>query len=177
MTAPIPRPSPSEFAPYYAGYIGQIPDRADPLQMLSAQFDSVPAVLIGVPKERERFRYALEKWSIKEVVGHLCDTERIFAYRMLRIARGDATPLASFDENAYVPTGGFDARTLADLTADWVSARRSTIALARGLAPEVWALRGTASGQTVSARALLYIIVGHVEHHLGVLRERYGLGK
>lgn len=144
--------------------------------MLAAQFDTVPAVLISVPKDQEGFRYAPEKWSIREVVGHLCDAERIFSYRLLRIARGDATPLPGFEEKDYVKHGGFDARSLADVTSDWTAARRSTIALTRGLAPEVWERRGTASGQTVSARALLYIIVGHVVHHMGVLRERYGVG-
>lgn len=176
MTAIIPRPSPSEFAPYYAGYIAQIPDRADPLHILTAQFESVPAVLIAVPKDREGFRYAPEKWGIKEVVGHLCDAERIFAYRILRIARNDATPLPGFEEKDYVQHGGFAARSLGDVTSDWTAARRSTTALARGLAPNVWERRGTASGHAVTARAILYIIIGHVAHHMAVLKERYGVG-
>jgi uncharacterized damage-inducible protein DinB len=175
MTATIPRPTSAEFAPYYSRYIERIPERADPLQLLSAQFDAVPAVFLAVPRDREEFRYAPEKWSIRQVVGHLCDAERIFAYRILRIARADATPLPGFEENDYVRNGGFDARSLADLTSDWTTARRSTIALARGLAPEVWERRGTASGHPVSARAILYIIVGHVQHHLGILKERYGV--
>lgn len=176
MTATISRPASSEFAPYYGRYIERIPDRADPLQVLAAQFEAVPAVLLAVPRDREGFRYAPEKWSIREVVGHLCDGERIFAYRILRIARADATPLPGFEENDYVRNGGFDARSLGELTDDWVAARRSTIALARGLAPEAWERRGTASGHAVSARAILYIIVGHVQHHLGILKERYGVG-
>ena len=175
MTATIPRPEPSEFAPYYGRYIEQIPERADPIQLLSAQFDVVPAVLLAVPRGREGFRYAPEKWSIREVVGHLCDAERIFAYRILRIARADATPLPGFEEKDYVTHGGFDARSLGDLTDDWTTARRSTIALARGLAPEAWERRGTASGHPVSARAILYIIIGHVAHHMGILKERYAV--
>jgi hypothetical protein len=172
----VRRPDPSEFAPFYAGYVARLPDGADPVQLLSAQVESVPAVLRGVPRERERFRYAPDKWTIKDVVGHISDAERIFAYRLLRIARHDTTPLPGFEEKDYVRAGGFDARALADLTADWVAARRATISLVQGLGADVWDRRGTASNHPVSARALLYIIVGHVAHHLAVLRERYEVG-
>ena len=175
MPAAVARPAATEFAPYYAGYVARIPEGADPVELLSRQYESVPAVLLRVPQERETFRYAPEKWTVTQVVGHLADAERIFAYRLLRIARGDDTPLPGFDENDYVSLGGFEDRSLGDVTADWVAARRSTIALARGLAANVWERSGTASGNRVSARALLYIIVGHVAHHLVVLKERYGV--
>jgi hypothetical protein len=112
---------------------------------------------------------------VREVVGHLCDAERIFAYRLLRIARGDETPLAGFDENTYVPAGSFESRELNALIKEWMATRDSTIALVRGLPADAWTRRGTANGKNVSAAALAYIILGHVEHHLGILRDRYGV--
>jgi uncharacterized damage-inducible protein DinB len=120
-------------------------------------------------------RYAPGKWSVREVLGHLCDAERIFAYRLLRIARGDKTPLEGFDENVYVPAGAFDNRTLADLREEWTATREATVALVRGLPADAWTRRGSANGTSVTAAALAYIILGHVEHHLGVLRDRYGV--
>ena len=105
------------------------------------------------------------RWS-----GICCDAERIFAYRLLRIARGDETPLAGFDENTYVPAGSFDSRELNALIKEWMATRDSTIALVRGLPADAWTRRGTANGKTVTAASLAYIILGHVEHHLGILR-------
>ncbi len=175
MTIAIARPAPDEFAPYYSGYVSRVPEGTDPLALLSAQYESVPAVLLAVPRDRETFRYAPDKWTVRQVVGHTADAERIFSYRLLRIARGDQTPLPGFEEKDYVRHGGFEARALADVTADWAAARGATIALVRGLSADVWNRRGTASGQAVSARALLYIIIGHVAHHVAVLRERYAI--
>jgi DinB superfamily len=171
----IARPTPAEFAPYYAGYIARIPEGFDPLTVLATQYESVPAVLLAVPRDREAFRYAPEKWTVTQVVGHVGDAERIFSYRLLRIARGDPTPLPGFEEKDYVRQGGFEARALGDVTADWVATRRATIAQARGLDREAWTRSGTASGHGVSARALLYIIIGHVAHHMTILKERYGI--
>jgi hypothetical protein len=113
---------------------------------------------------------------VAEVVGHVTDAERIFAYRALRIARGDATPLASFDENAYVPAGSFDRRTLPDLLDELATVRHATLTLMRGLPAEAWARSGVASGRPVSVGALAYIIAGHELHHVAILRERYGIG-
>ena len=173
MTITIARPAPGEFAPYYAGYVSRVPEGTDPLSLLSRQYESVPAVLLAVPRDREVFRYAPDKWTVTQVVGHVADAERIFAYRVLRIARGDQTPLPGFEEKDYVRHGGFESRALGDVTADWAAARGATIALARGVSADAWERRGTASGQPVSARALLYIIIGHVAHHMAVLKERY----
>jgi hypothetical protein len=173
----VPRPAADEFSPHFAGYIQQVPANADPIQQLSDQVTAVPALLATVGEARGTYRYAPEKWSIKEIVGHLSDSERIFGYRLLRIARADETPLPGFDENAYVPPARFDERSLADLVAEWVEVRHATLALARGLPVEAWARRGVSNGKPVSARALLYITGGHVEHHLRVLRERYGVGR
>jgi hypothetical protein len=177
MTRTIPRPATGEFAPFYAGYIAEVPVGASPLEMLASQLESVPDLLATVPESRAGYRYAPEKWSIKEVLGHLCDGERVFAYRMMRIARGDATPLPGFDEGEFVRAGDFDARPLADIVAEWTAARRATLMLARGLGDNVWGRMGDANGSPVSAGALLHIMVGHTEHHVGVLRSRYGVGK
>jgi hypothetical protein len=171
----IARPTADEAAPGHQGYIRKV-STEDIGSQLSAQLQEVERLLRPVTDQLALFRYAEGKWSIKEVLGHLADAERIFSYRLLRIARGDSTPLAGFDENAYVPAGQFDRRPLPMLLAEFRAVRLSTSALIEGLADECWTRRGEASDNPVSARALAYIIVGHVTHHLAVLRERYGLG-
>lgn len=174
-TLQLSRPDPDEAAPFYHGYIAAVPDDAIGAR-LAAQIDELDALLRTLDDSAALARYAEGKWSIKEVVGHLIDAERIFAYRLLRIGRGDSTPLPGFDENAYVPAGGFDERPLAALQAEFRVVRLSTQALVGGLPAEPWGRRGQASGRSITARALAYILVGHVAHHLGVLRQRYGLG-
>ncbi|HEX2205557.1 MAG TPA: DinB family protein [Longimicrobium sp.] len=166
------RPGADEYAPFYAGYVARVPE-GDVVATLERQLDEVVRFFRDVPAEREGHRYAPGKWSVREVAGHIADTERIMAYRALRIARGDATPLPGFDENAYVPPSGFDARPLASLAEEWAAVRRATLPLFRHLDAEGWARRGTASDAAVSVRALAHIIAGHAEHHLEVLRTRY----
>jgi hypothetical protein len=131
--------------------------------------------LAAIPEARSHYRYAPGKWSIKEVIGHLSDVERIMAYRALRIARGDATPLPGFDEDAYVPYARSDDRTVGELIEEWVAARQASIALLRNLPADAWTRRGTASNKPVSVRALAFIIAGHEQHHLETLRVRYAL--
>jgi uncharacterized damage-inducible protein DinB len=172
----VPRPAADEFAEFYAGYIAEVPAKADPIEQLAAQAESTQRLFAAIPEEAAAFRYAPEKWSVKELVGHLCDSERIFAYRLLRIARGDETPLAGFEENEYVNEANFDARAFADLAAEWLAIRGATLPLVAGIAAGAWERRGTANGKPISARALLYIIIGHTQHHLGVLRTRYRVG-
>jgi hypothetical protein len=174
MTALAP-PAADEYGPAMAGYVGRIRHDETILPVLQTQLDEVVARLRTVPESRGGHRYAPGKWSVKEIVGHLSDAERIFAYRALRFARGDDSPLAPFDENAYVPAMEADGRTLADCTAEWADVRRATLALFRHLPEEAWARRGTASGKVTSVRALAYIIAGHVRHHLEVLGSRYGV--
>ena len=169
---PIARPSTDEFAPYYGTYVNAVTG-GDALAALVSQREGSERFLRGIPEARAGYRYAPEKWSIREVVGHVSDAERIFCYRMLRIGRGDETPLSSFDENAYVPTGGFDRRPLADVAAELAAVRDATLALARNLDETALLRVGTASGKRVSARALAWIIAGHEAHHIRVLRERY----
>lgn len=169
---PIPRPAPDEFAPYYGTYVSAV-DGDDALAPLETARHRTAAFLAAIPAARAGFRYAPEKWSVREVIGHLSDAERIFAYRLLRAARGDETPLASFDENAYVPAGGFERRTLPDIAAEFAVVRDATLSLVRNVDAAALERRTVASGKSVSARALAWIIAGHEIHHLRVLRERY----
>jgi hypothetical protein len=174
-TLSIPRPAPNEAAPFYHGYIAKVAGENIGEQLVD-QLAEVERLFGALDDRAALARYAPGKWSIKEILGHLTDTERIFAYRILRIARGDATPLPGFDENDYVPAGRFDERPLRDLVAEFHAVRLSSVALGGGLPSPGWSEVGQASGKPISARALIYIIVGHTAHHLGVLRERYGLG-
>lgn len=169
------RPEPGEHDPFYAGYIGRIPDGADIVALLAEQRESTASLLAAIPDQRASFRYATGKWSVKEVVSHLSDAERIMAYRALRIARGDTTPLAGFDENAYVPAARSDELDLDSLVEEWVAVRKASVAMFGNLPSEAWTRQGTANGAAVSVRALAYIIAGHERHHLETLRTRYGI--
>jgi hypothetical protein len=171
----LPRPAPGEYDPASSGYIAAAPSLDDALTQMTIQRDSVRQRLSGVLPSKAGFRYAEGKWTVREVVGHVSDAERVFAYRLLRIGRGDATPLAGFDENAFVPAAGSDARTMGDLVEEWVAVRNATLALVGGMPAEAWTRRGTANGQSVTTAALAYIIYGHVEHHVRILTARYGI--
>ncbi len=175
MSMLLERPMADECAPFYAGYVAKVPSGADVRVVLRDQARRLPAAFAEVTEARAAFRYAAGKWSIKEVVGHLSDAERVFSYRLLRIARGDTTPLAGFDEDEYVRMADFDRRTWSDLVAEWVAVRQSTLTLVGGLDDSCWLRRGLASERVVTARALAFILVGHTEHHAGVLRDRYGV--
>jgi hypothetical protein len=173
---PVPRPAADEHAPYYGRYIEQVPG-ADARAALAAQIEATLEALAPLDEARALHRYAPGKWSVKQVVGHLSDAERVFAYRALRIGRGDATPLPGFDENVYAASGGFDARPLAALLDELRVVRAGTLALFAGFEPAALERRGTANGTPVSVRALAWIVAGHERHHLGVLHERYGVGR
>jgi uncharacterized damage-inducible protein DinB len=168
----IPRPNSSEFPPYYQQYIDKVPE-GSLLETLSRQGKETAALLRGVPESKALHRYAPGKWSVKEVVNHVCDAERIFSYRALRFAREDATALAGFDENAYAPASRADARPLADIVAELEAIRAATLALFRGMEPAALTRSGTASGNGLSVRAVAYIIAGHERHHIGIVKERY----
>ncbi|HET9385986.1 MAG TPA: DinB family protein [Gemmatimonadales bacterium] len=171
----VGRPEPDEIPSHYVGYIKRVPEH-DPVTVCASQIEETAALLRGLSETDALYRYGRGKWSVKEVVGHLADTERIMAYRALRIARGDTTPLASFDENAYVPVARFDSRSLADLVGELRTVRAATLALLRTFDADAWRRRGTASGKPVSVRALGFMIPGHERHHVEVLRTRYGVG-
>jgi len=175
MSSLSTRPAADEHLPYYARYVERVPD-GDLLARLERQVAETAALLRALPEGRAAHRYEPGKWSVKEVVGHVADTERIFTYRALRIARADRTPLAGFDENEFVRAAGFDRRTLRELVDELVAVRAATVALYRGLGDEEVGRRGTANGAEVSVRALAWITAGHELHHVTLLRERYDVG-
>jgi hypothetical protein len=167
------RPDPSEYAPFYAGYVGLVPED-DILAALEGQLGETLAVLRAAPEGQGNVRHPPYTWTVKEVVGHMADTERVMGYRALRFARGDATPLPGFDEQVYVPAGGFDRIPLRDLTAEFEAVRRSHLHLFRHLPQAAWARSGKANDNPVTVRALAYIIAGHARHHTAILRKRLG---
>ena len=175
MTVRQTRPNTDEYAPYYQKYVDRVP-AGDLLTLLARQGEETAALLGKVKEQDAGHRYAPDKWSIREVVGHVTDAERVFAYRALRFARGDEGALLSFDEKAFVAGGGFDRRTLADLVAELRAVRQATLALLRSLDETAWARGGTASDKHVTVRALGHIIAGHEAHHVAILKERYGVG-
>jgi len=174
MTSPAPasRPEASEYAPYYEKYVSLVP-AGDVVETLERQLEGTLALLRGLGEERAGSRYEPGKWSVRELVGHLIDAERVFAYRALRFARGDRTPIPGFEQDDYVRGGNFDARTLADLIDEFGAVRRATVALLRPLDPEAWRRTGTASDNPFSVRALAHIIAGHELHHVEILRTKY----
>ncbi|NJD10185.1 MAG: DinB family protein [Gemmatimonadetes bacterium] len=177
MQARLERPGEDEFQPYYGKYLALVPP-GDILGILRAQGQSLLELLRHIPESSAGFAYAPGKWSIKEVVGHLCDAERVFAYRALRFARADRTPLPGFDEQQWMAPAHYQARALAHIAAEFAAVRAATIALLDGLPEEAWVRRGEANGHGISVRALAAITAGHELHHRAVLHERYlpGIG-
>ena len=163
-----------EAAPFHRDFLGAFPDGRVGTH-LQAQAVELEELCAGLTESGAMFRYADGKWTIKEVIGHLLDTERVFAYRLLRISRGDVTVLPGFDETTYAPEGQFNVRSVDDLVSEFKLQRASTLALVNGIPPTAWPRVGIANGFHTSARALVYIILGHTAHHFGLLRERYGL--
>lgn len=166
-------PASDEYAPFYGDYIQRASQRDDLYAALSLQLDELHTALDPLTDEQERFKPGPGEWSIKEVIGHLKDVERVFSYRLLRISRGDATPLPGFEQEDYVNAAGFDNSTLDDLLCEFEYLRRANILALRHLSAEAMDRRGTASGMTVSVRALIYMLVGHVDHHMASLQEKY----
>ena len=167
----MPLPEASEYAPYYGKYVALVPD-TDVLAAMRSQLEQTLALLRDVPEAEANKRHPPYTWSVKEVVGHLTDSERVFGYRALRFARGDATPLPGFDENAYARMAEFDRCSLSGLVAEFEAVRRSHLSLFRHLPEAAWERRGVANNTTLSVRALAYVIVGHVRHHGVILRKR-----
>lgn len=168
----INRPDSTEHAPYFEKYIALVPD-GDIVEIVASQIEDTARLLSGVGEAKALYRYAPGKWSLKEVVGHLADCERVFGYRALRIARNDPTPLAGFDENLFAAHANSDARPLADLLEEFRLVRRATVALFRSFTPEAIVRRGTSNEKMLSVRALIYIAAGHERHHVGIVKERY----
>lgn len=170
----LPPVPPEEAATFYKDYFTAVPDERVGFH-LEAQIAELEELCAGLSESGAMFRYADSKWTIKEVVGHLLDSERVFAYRLLRISRGDETALPGFDETAYVPEGQFNQRSIKELISEFTLQRASTLALVNGIPEAAWPRIGAANGFPTSARALVYIIVGHTAHHYRLLRERYRL--
>jgi len=166
------RPLVSEYSPYYQEYVARVTED-DILPALRSQIDALDLLLDHVIPEHETFRYAEDKWSIRQVVGHLIDGERVFGYRALCIARGENQNLPGFDQNEYMPNAPYDQVRLEDLLSEFRLVRLSNIAMLRNLDADAWTRMGMANGAPVSVRALAYIMAGHVRHHMGVLSERY----
>ena len=176
--ARVERPAPSEYAPYFGKYVEAVPD-GDVLELLRRQVEETAALLGKLGDRDADYRYADGKWSVKEVVGHVADTERIMVYRALCFARGEAAPLPGFDENAYVARAKFAGRRLADLVAELRAVRAATVPLFAGLDAEELLRRGTANDRPYSVRSVAFIVAGHERHHVKILVERHlpGLAK
>jgi len=168
----LSRPDATEYAPYYGKYISLIPE-GDLIKIMNEQFERTLATLRNISETQALARYEPGKWSIKEVIGHLVDTERIMSYRALRIARGDETPIPGFEQDDYVRAANFDARPFAEIVHEFQAVRQATLALFRSFDEAGLSRRGTASDLAVSARALTHIVAGHERHHLNVLQMKY----
>lgn len=166
------RPKQDEYNPYYETYIGIVPE-GEVGDMLRAAEAKTLELFAGLTEEQADYRYAPGKWSLKEVLGHINDNERVMAYRLLRIARGDQTPLPGYDQDVLIANAGFAERSLASLVAEYQTIRQSTLPLVDNLTAEAWARMGNMSDHPVSARAIGYILVGHERHHIEVIKQRY----
>ncbi len=171
------RPQPGEYAPYYDRYISLVHHNETPgndiLAALEDQRRQMVLLLCGRTEADGDLRYAPDKWSLKEVLGHINDTERIMSYRALRISRGDATPIEGYEQDDYVRNSPFAGRPLADLIENYIAVRRATLSLFRNLDEAAWSRRGVANKNEVTVRALAYIIAGHELHHRRIIEEKY----
>jgi hypothetical protein len=166
------RPEPTEFAEFYANYVSKVPG-TDVLGVLESQRLQMQHLFAGRSERDGGFRYAPGKWTVKEVLGHITDTERIFTYRALRIARGDQTPLPGFEQEDFVKNGAFSERTLAGLAEEFALVRSASLALFRSFPQAAWTRRGVASQKEVTVLAMAFITAGHQIHHRLILEERY----
>jgi len=166
------KPAPTEHAPEFSNYVALVAE-GDIIQTLEQQIENSLSLLRTIPSDKANFRYAPDKWSVKQLLGHLIDSERIFSYRALSFARNDQTPLPGYEQNDYVRYADFDSRNLAEMAEEFATVRRATIQLFRPLNETEWLRRGKANENDLSVRALAYIIAGHELHHLEVLRSRY----
>jgi DinB superfamily len=157
---------------FYHRYLAQVPE-GDLLGLLREQLNKLQEFFKALPEDKQEYAYAPGKWTPKDILGHLIDCERVFQYRVLRFARADETPLPGFEEDDYVPAGNFNARNMDMLVYEFGMVRLSSIALVQSLDAAAWERSGTANGKRISVRALVWILLGHPLHHVGVIRERY----
>ena len=168
----IERPVNNEYEAYYHQYISKVPE-GDVLEIMETNIRDTVSLLAGIGEDKAGYWYAPGKWSIKQVVGHLADVERLFGYRTMAFARRDKTPLPSFDQNEYVEHANFDNRSLRNIAGEFECIRRSNVALFRSFDPDILMRTGLASGFSFTVRSVAFIIAGHEIHHVGVLKERY----
>lgn len=173
MPLKLTAPTPEEYAPFYADYIQRATARGDVIAALSLQLDEMRTALGNLSDKQARFRNTADDWSIKEIVSHLIDAERVFSYRLLRISRKDKTPLPGFEQEDFVRESGADKFALGDLLSEFEYLRRANAIAIKNISEDSATQVGTASGAAVSARALIHMLVGHVEHHMASLREKY----
>jgi DinB superfamily len=166
------RPQGGEYASYYQRYI-DLATEDDIVAALDAQARETATLLGGLSEAQASHRYEPNKWSVKQLVGHVTDSERIFAYRALSFARGETNSLPGFDQDPYVANAGSDDRSIADLAEELAAVRRANVMMFRALSEEAWSRSGTASDNPISVRALAFILLGHERHHVRILRERY----
>lgn len=166
------RPEKTEYSEYYEGYVSSVAE-TDIVAAMSGQLSEIEHLFALMPEEKGGFAYAPGKWTIKELLGHLIDGERVFSYRALRISRRDQTPLSGFDQDLFIANADFNSLKLTDLVEEFLFLRRANIIFFRNLSEEKWSRTGTASDNPVSVRALAYILVGHVRHHENILKEKY----
>jgi hypothetical protein len=166
------RPEKGEYAEYYERYISLV-EEDEIVAALENQHAELVRLFEQITEEKSHYAYGQDKWTIKEVIGHLIDGERIFSYRALRISRADQTALEGFEQDGYIENSNFNNTKLSDLATELLAVRRANIIFFKNLSAEAWLRTGTVSGNQVSVRALAYIIAGHITHHLKILGERY----
>lgn len=166
------RPNQDEYAPYYHQYIKDV-SQIDIIEYLAQQLDEAVKLFSGISESKSSFRYAEDKWSIKEVLGHIMDAERIFAYRALCISRNDKNNLPGFDENDFIRNSNYSALLTKDILEEFAALRQSNLKMFKNFSEEMWTRKGMANKNQVTVRAIAYILAGHALHHLNVLRERY----
>ena len=165
-------PGKDQYAPFYQGYVGKA-GTGNIMDTMRQEMEGIHSFLSKVPLDKWNYRYAEGKWSIKEIVLHLIDSERVFAYRAMRIARNDQTPLPGFEQDDYVPVSEAGGRSPASLMEEYLSVRRASLTLFENFSEVMWTRKGTASGNTCTPLALAFILVGHQRHHFDILSERY----
>ena len=170
----ISRPAEHEYAPYFARYIALVPE-TDILSVLEHQIADIESAAAAVAAEQEQFRYGPDKWSVRQVFGHMTDAERVFGYRSFCISRGEQAPLPAFDENAYVEKSAYHGCALSELVRELVLMRQANLVFLSRLTGEEWMRTGTASSKTISVRAIAYVMAGHIRHHMNMLSTRYGI--
>jgi len=166
------KPTNEEFPSYYEKYIDLVPEGSIE-DTLIKQLKDTTAFLSNTSETQANYRYASGKWTLKEVIGHFTDTERIMSYRLLRIARGDQSPLAGYDDESYVKEAAFHSHSLPDLLQDFSAVRQSTVSLVRSMSEDVWSRKGIANNSEISVSALAYIIAGHELHHVKIIKDKY----